>query len=40
MGTPLRNEIEARDGARLDLVMNLAAQAIGKKFGDGYANCP
>lgn len=40
MGTPLRNEIEARDGARLDLVTDLAAQAIGKKFGDGSANCP
>jgi SAM-dependent methyltransferase len=38
MGTPLRSEIEVRDSAKLDLVTDLATQAIANKFGDGTAN--
>jgi ubiquinone/menaquinone biosynthesis C-methylase UbiE len=34
-GTPLRNEIEARNAELLDLVTNRAAAAIAKRFGDG-----
>ena len=34
-GTPLRNEIEARDASRLDFVTDRAAQAIAKRYGDG-----
>ena len=34
-GTPLRNEIEARDGGRLGEVTDVAADAIAKRFGRG-----
>lgn len=34
-GTPLRNEIEARDASRLDEATNTAAEAIGRRFGRG-----
>jgi SAM-dependent methyltransferase len=34
-GTPLRNEIEARDGSRLVEATNLAAAAIAQRFGPG-----
>jgi SAM-dependent methyltransferase len=34
-GTPLRNEIEARDPARLDEATSTAARAIAEKFGPG-----
>ncbi len=34
-GTPLRNEIEARAAARLGEATDFAAQAIGKRFGQG-----
>jgi len=34
-GTPLRNEIEARDPALLDEATELAAKAIAEKFGSG-----
>ncbi len=34
-GTPLRNEIEARDATLLDHVTDRAAQAIAARFGDG-----
>ncbi len=34
-GTPLRNEIEARDALRLDEVTERAAEAIAARFGDG-----
>jgi ubiquinone/menaquinone biosynthesis C-methylase UbiE len=34
-GTPLRNEIEARDPSRLEEATNRAADAIAKKFGSG-----
>lgn len=34
-GTPLRNEIEARDGSRLDEATDLAADAITRVFGAG-----
>ncbi len=34
-GTPLRNEIEARDANRLDEVTSYAAAAISEAFGDG-----
>lgn len=34
-GTPLRNEIEARAVARLDEATDSAAEAIGKRFGQG-----
>lgn len=32
-GTPLRNEIEARDATRLSEATDIAAEAIGKRFG-------
>ena len=34
-GTPLRNEIEARDAARLDEATNRAAEAVAQRFGSG-----
>jgi ubiquinone/menaquinone biosynthesis C-methylase UbiE len=34
-GTPLRNEIEARDAARLEEATNRAAQAVAQRFGGG-----
>ena len=34
-GTPLRNEIEARDASRLDEATQAAAQAIAARFGPG-----
>ena len=34
-GTPLRNEIEARDSSRLGDATDIAAEAIGKRFGQG-----
>jgi ubiquinone/menaquinone biosynthesis C-methylase UbiE len=34
-GTPLRNEIEARDVSRLDEATNHAADAIARRFGNG-----
>lgn len=34
-GTPLRNEIEARDASRLGEATDAAAEAIGKRFGTG-----
>ena len=34
-GTPLRNEIEARDASRLGEVTDIAAQAIAARFGNG-----
>ena len=34
-GTPLRNEIEARDASRLEEATDIAAEAIGRRFGRG-----
>src|SRR5262245_48787787 len=34
-GTPLRNEIEARDASRLESATTTAAQALGRRFGTG-----
>jgi hypothetical protein len=34
-GTPLRNEIEARDRSRLSEATDIAADAIGQRFGRG-----
>jgi hypothetical protein len=34
-GTPLRNEIEARDASRLDEATSKVADAIARRFGDG-----
>lgn len=34
-GTPLRNEIEARDASRLEEATDIAAEAIAKRFGQG-----
>ena len=34
-GTPLRNEIEARDKSRLGEATDIAAEAIGQRFGQG-----
>ena len=34
-GTPVRNEIEARDAARLEEATNVSAEAIAKRFGRG-----
>jgi SAM-dependent methyltransferase len=34
-GTPLRNEIEARDASRLDQATDRAAEAIAERFGQG-----
>ncbi|HWK83335.1 MAG TPA: SAM-dependent methyltransferase, partial [Caldimonas sp.] len=35
LGTPLRNEIEARDPARLAAATDAAAQALAARFGSG-----
>jgi hypothetical protein len=35
LGTPLRNEIEARDASRLDGAVDCAAEAIARQFGNG-----
>jgi SAM-dependent methyltransferase len=35
LGTPLRNEIEARDASRLNEATDVAAEAIAKRFGRG-----
>ncbi|MEX2163270.1 MAG: class I SAM-dependent methyltransferase [Sulfuricaulis sp.] len=37
-GTPLRNEIEARDAARLGEATDIAAEAIAKRFGRGVVD--
>ncbi len=37
-GTPLRNEIEARDASRLGEATDIAAQAIAQRFGSGPVN--
>lgn len=37
-GTPLRNEIEARDGSRLGEATDLAAEAIAQRFGLGIVD--
>ena len=34
-GTPLRNEIEARDASRLEEATNLSADALARRFGSG-----
>ena len=34
-GTPLRNEIEARDASRLEEATNQAADALARRFGTG-----
>jgi hypothetical protein len=34
-GTPLRNEIEARDGSRLGEATDIVAEAIAQRFGSG-----
>lgn len=34
-GTPLRNEIEARDASLLDAITDRAAHAVGERFGQG-----
>ena len=34
-GTPLRNEIEARDASRLGEATDIAAEAIARRFGPG-----
>jgi SAM-dependent methyltransferase len=34
-GTPLRNEIEARDSSRLEQATELATQEVARRFGDG-----
>lgn len=34
-GTPLRNEVEARDASRLDEAVEVAARAVAARFGDG-----
>ncbi len=34
-GTPLRNEIDARDATRLDVATEIAAEAIARRFGTG-----
>jgi hypothetical protein len=34
-GTPLRNEIEIRDGSRLPRITDKTADAIAERFGDG-----
>jgi hypothetical protein len=35
LGTPLRNEIEARDRTRLDEACAMAERAIAERFGSG-----
>jgi SAM-dependent methyltransferase len=37
-GTPLRNEIEARDASRLDEATDIAAEAIAQRFGRGVVD--
>jgi hypothetical protein len=37
-GTPLRNELEARDASMLDAATDLAAAAIEERFGSGHVN--
>jgi SAM-dependent methyltransferase len=37
-GTPLRNEIEARDAARLGEATEIAAEAIAQRFGQGHVD--
>jgi ubiquinone/menaquinone biosynthesis C-methylase UbiE len=37
-GTPLRNEIEARDGSGLDEATDLVAEAIAQRFGPGVVD--
>ena len=37
-GTPLRNEIEARDGSRLAEATDVAAEAIARRFGRGIVD--
>jgi hypothetical protein len=37
-GTPLRNELEARDASKLDTATDLAAAAIEKRFGAGHVS--
>ncbi|MEO7039393.1 MAG: methyltransferase domain-containing protein [Candidatus Elarobacter sp.] len=39
-GTPLRNEIEARDANRLREVTDSAARALAERFGDGPIDAP
>jgi ubiquinone/menaquinone biosynthesis C-methylase UbiE len=39
-GSPLRNEIEARDAAGLDRVSQMAAAKIAARFGDGPVSAP
>jgi ubiquinone/menaquinone biosynthesis C-methylase UbiE len=39
-GTPLRNEIVARDAARLEEATNVATAALAKRFGDGAIEGP
>ena len=34
-GTPLRNEIEARDASRLEEATRVAADALARRFGKG-----
>jgi hypothetical protein len=34
-GTPLRNEIEARDASRMEEATSKAAQALARRFGNG-----
>ena len=35
LGTPLRNEIEARDKSKLEAATDIAAQALATRFGAG-----
>ena len=37
-GTPLRNEIEARDASRLDEATDVAAEAVARRFGPGIVD--
>ena len=37
-GTPLRNEIEARDKSRLDELTDIAEHAIARRFGRGQVD--
>ena len=37
-GTPLRNEIESRDAAKLELATSAAEKAIAQRFGNGAVN--
>lgn len=40
LGTPLRNELEARDGARLEVATEAAAAQIAARFGPGPVSAP